>query len=266
MIRITDDIVVGHGLKVTPTLFAGPCQIESEQHALMMSSLLRHIAEGAGFQFVYKSSFDKANRTSAGTARGPGLIPGLSILQSVKNTGIPVMTDVHEVSQVDVVGFHVDVIQIPALLSRQTDLIQGAAATGRAINIKKGQGMSAQTAISAAHKVNDPSRVMLCERGTTFGYGDLVVDFRSLVDMRKAFPVMFDATHSVQRPSAQGAVSGGAREYVGPLAAAAAAVGIDALFLEVHQDPDNAPSDGPCMLHLNDLKSVLDRVRKISRG
>ncbi len=246
-----------------PALFviAGPCVIESRDSALRHAERLRRISEAAGVGVIFKSSFDKANRTSGASFRGPGMDEGLSILAEVAaTTGMPVLTDVHETGQVSACAEVCDVLQIPALLSRQTDLIRAAASSRAVVNIKKGQFMAPwdmEHVLAKATEV-EGARVMLCERGTSFGYGNLVNDFRSLEIMRGfGAPVVFDATHSVQLPSAGGAVSAGERRYIEPLARAAVAVGVHGLFLEVHEDPDHALSDGPNSLELDRLPTLL---------
>lgn len=246
-------------------LFAGPCQIEDREHALRHAAALVEMCRRAGVPLVYKSSFDKANRTSGTSARGVGLDEGLRILDDVSNSfALPVMTDVHTVAEVRAAADFVDVLQIPALLSRQTDLIRAAAATGQPINIKKGQFSAPADMQFAVDKAGDrsgvPGCVLLTERGTTFGHHDIVVDMRGIVIMRAFAPVIFDATHSVQRPGLASGASGGERRFVAPLARAAVAVGVAGVFIECHADPDNAPSDGPCML---DMESMPDLIRQL---
>jgi 2-dehydro-3-deoxyphosphooctonate aldolase (KDO 8-P synthase) len=245
-------------------LIAGPCVIEGEDPTLRAAQAIRDICGRHGTGFVFKSSFDKANRSSAESERGPGLEEGLRVLGRVKDeVGVPVTTDVHESWQVEPVAAVADVIQIPAFLSRQTDLLQAAAATGGIVNVKKGQFLSPPQMGNVVQKLESGGArgVLLTERGTSFGYGDLVVDFRSLAQLRAlGWPVVFDATHSVQLPGALGGSSGGQREYVAPLARAAAAVGIDALFVEVHEQPDSAPSDGPNMITPAALDELLGQV------
>jgi 2-dehydro-3-deoxyphosphooctonate aldolase (KDO 8-P synthase) len=248
-------------------LIAGPCVIEGQEHALRMAESLREVAHGAGFSFVYKSSFDKANRTSLTSFRGPGLKAGLKVLAEVKKrVGVPVLTDFHTEEQAAPVGEVVDVLQVPAFLCRQTDLLIAAAKTGKAVNVKKGQFLAPENMKPLVEKLEGSGcrDILLTERGVTFGYGHLVVDFRALPVMRAmGHPVIFDGTHSVQRPGGLGTKSGGDRREVPSLVRAAAAVGIDGLFLEVHEDPDHAPSDGPNMLHLATLAPLLATVQRI---
>jgi 2-dehydro-3-deoxyphosphooctonate aldolase (KDO 8-P synthase) len=229
-------------------LIAGPCVIEGEAQTIAAARKVADVAQRNGLPAVFKCSFDKANRTSGKSFRGPGLEEGLRVLARVKQeTGLPVLTDVHESAQCAPVAEVADVLQIPAFLCRQTDLLVAAAATGRALNVKKGQFLAPEDMKNVVAKLAEAGcrDVLLTERGTTFGYHELVVDFRSLLTLRKLAPVCFDATHSVQRPGGQGDRTGGDRELAPPLARAAAAVGIDALFCEVHEDPDRALSDGP---------------------
>lgn len=245
-------------------LVVGPCQIESRDHALMMAERIAAVSQAVGFEFIYKSSFDKANRSSVATQRGIGIDEGLRILQDVKAAfGCPVLTDVHEASQCATVAQAVDVLQIPAFLSRQTDLLLAAGKTGAVVNVKKGQFMAPWDMVHVADKIASTGneRIMLCDRGTSFGYNTLVSDFRGLPIMAQTgYPVMFDATHSVQQPGGQGTTSGGQREFVPTLARAATAVGIAALFIETHQDPDNAPSDGPNMVPIEDLQGLMAKL------
>ena len=242
-------------------LIAGPCQIESRDHALMMAEKIAEICAKTGRQFIYKSSFDKANRSSHMAARGVGMATGLEILAEVgAQFGCPTLTDVHEAGQCTEIAAVVDMLQIPAFLCRQTDLLVAAGKTGAAINIKKGQFLAPWDMQHVAAKVASTGneRILLCERGTSFGYNTLVSDFRSLPIMAETgYPVVFDATHSVQQPGGQGTSSGGERRFVAPLARAAIAVGCAALFIETHQDPDNAPSDGPNMLTPDALEQLL---------
>jgi len=248
-------------------LIAGPCVMESEELTLSIAQRLKQIVTGLPVQLVFKASFDKANRTSGAAFRGTGMDEGLRILQRVKNeTGLPMTTDIHESQQAAPVAEVCDLLQIPAFLARQTDLLVAAAKTGRAVNVKKGQFMAPWDMRSVVNKLNGAGckNVLLCERGTFFGYGRLVNDMRSLPEMRKlGVPVIFDATHSVQEPGGLGTATGGNREMVEPLARAATAIGVDGLFFEVHPDPDNAPSDGPNMLRLEDFPAVLRRVLAI---
>jgi 2-dehydro-3-deoxyphosphooctonate aldolase (KDO 8-P synthase) len=264
-IHVADGIAAGAGAPLL--LIAGPDVVESEGHALEMALALRAIAAARGMPLVYKSSFDKANRTSASSFRGPGLEQGLQILARVKaETGLPVTTDVHETAQVEAVAKVADLIQVPAFLCRQTDLLVAAGRSGRAVNVKKGQFLAPQDARFIVDKVKSTGNenVMLTERGTTFGYNNLVVDFRSLARMRDlGVPVCFDATHSVQLPGGLGGSSGGERRFITALARAAVAVGVDALFFEVHDDPANAPCDGPNQIPLSEFPALLDAIAEL---
>src|SRR6478609_133215 len=245
-------------------LIAGPCVIEGEDFTLSIAKRLKEIVAGLPVQLVFKASFDKANRTSGSAFRGAGLEAGLAVLSRVKKeTGLPVTTDIHESWQAEPVAAVCDLLQIPAFLARQTDLLVAAAKTGRAVNVKKGQFMAPWDMKSVIAKLRSAGceNVLLCERGTFFGYGRLVNDMRALPQMRSlGVPVIFDATHSVQEPGGLGAATGGNREMVEPLARAATAIGVDGLFFEIHPDPDNAPSDGPNMLRLDEFPGVLRRV------
>ena len=255
-------------------LIGGPCAIENEKHALMTAERLARIASDRKVPFVYKSSYDKANRFSVNSYRGPGLVEGLRILRRVRDTlGLPVLCDVHQVSEVDPAAEVLDVIQIPAFLCRQTDLILAAAATGKVVNVKKGQFLAPRDMKNLVDKVLSKGNesILLTERGTSFGYNNLVVDMRGLADMRAfGYPVVFDATHSVQLPGGAGDRSGGERKYVPALARAATAFGIDALFMEMHEDPDRTMadgrplSDGPNMLRIDDLPMLLDELLAIA--
>jgi 2-dehydro-3-deoxyphosphooctonate aldolase (KDO 8-P synthase) len=248
-------------------LIAGPCVIESEALTLSIACRLKEIVAGLPVQLVFKASFDKANRTSGAAFRGAGLAEGLRVLALVKQeTGLPITTDIHESHQAEPVAEVCELLQIPAFLARQTDLLVAAAKTGRAVNVKKGQFMAPWDMRSVLDKLNSAGcrNVLLCERGTFFGYGRLVNDMRALPHMQSlGAPVIFDATHSVQEPGGLGTATGGNREMVEPLARAATAVGVDGLFFEVHPDPDHAPSDGPNMLRLADFPAVLRRVLAI---
>lgn len=248
-------------------LIAGPCQIEGLDHALSCASRLADIAAAVGMGFVYKSSFDKANRTSAHAARGVGMDEGLAIMARVRaEFGCPVLSDVHLPEQCAPAAEALDVLQIPAFLCRQTDLLLAAAATGAVVNIKKGQFLAPWDMAHVAAKVAGAGneRIMLTERGTSFGYNTLVSDMRALPEMAKlGHPVIFDATHSVQQPGGLGGSSGGQREFVPVLARAAVAVGVEGLFMEAHEDPDNAPSDGPNMVPLDAMQDVLSRLQRI---
>jgi 2-dehydro-3-deoxyphosphooctonate aldolase (KDO 8-P synthase) len=257
-------------------LIAGPCQMESRAHALEMASALKEIVGRLGIGLVYKTSFDKANRTSAKGVRGIGLEASLPIFAEIRSSlGLPVLTDVHDAAQCARVAEAVDVLQIPAFLCRQTDLLVAAAETGRVVNVKKGQFLAPWDMKNVVEKITGAgnARVLVTERGASFGYNTLVTDMRALPELAKTgAPVIFDATHSVQQPGGQGTSSGGQREYVPVLARAAVAVGVAGVFIETHQDPDHAPSDGPNMIPLKDLESLLrtlmafDRIAKsISR-
>lgn len=243
---------------------AGPCVIESEEHTLDLAGRLRDLLRGRGVAFVFKASFDKANRSSVGNYRGPGLTEGLRILARVRaEVGVPVLTDFHEPAQAAPVAAVVDGLQIPAFLCRQTDILVAAGATGKPVNVKKGQFLQPAAMAEAARKVEagGPSGVMLCERGSSFGYGNLVVDMRGLAIMRElGYPVVFDATHSVQLPGAAGTSSGGERRFAPLLARAAVAAGIDGLFFEVHDCPDRALCDGPNMIPLDEFGALVDRL------
>ena len=251
-------VSIGGGQRIV--FIAGPCQLESRQHALEMANALKEIGERLNVGIIYKTSFDKANRTSANAARGLGLAGSLPIFAEIRESvGLPVLTDVHNEAQCAEAAQAVDVLQIPAFLSRQTDLLLAAAATGKAINIKKGQFLAPWDMKNVIAKVvgaGNPN-VMACERGVSFGYNTLVSDMRALPILREiGCPVVFDATHSVQQPGGQGTSSGGQREFVPVLARAAVAVGVDAVFMETHQDPDHAPSDGPNMVPLSEFEGL----------
>jgi 2-dehydro-3-deoxyphosphooctonate aldolase (KDO 8-P synthase) len=250
-------------------LIAGPCVIESEQHARKMAEAIQRITSDLGMPYIFKASYDKANRTSIKSFRGPGLAEGCRILRAISDsTGLPVLTDVHTPQDCKPVGESVDVLQIPAFLCRQTDLLIAAAETGRAINVKKGQFVAPLDMRHAVEKIRESGnpRVSLTERGASFGYNNLVVDMRSLPIMRAFAPVVFDGTHSVQTPSAGNGVSGGQPEFIPVLARAAVAAGIDGIFLEVHDDPPHAKSDGANALHLNHLKAVLEQLLAIHKA
>ena len=258
------DVRVGSG---PLTLIAGPCVIESENMCLEIAAAIKQIADAHGFPFIFKASFDKANRTSLGSFRGPGLDEGLQILSAVKNTvGIPILTDVHDTTQIAPIAEVADAIQIPAFLSRQTDLLVAAGHSGKTINLKKGQFLAPEDMRFAIDKVTSTGNenIMVSERGTSFGYHDLVVDMRALEIMRAfGHPVVFDATHAVQQPSAAGGASSGQREFVPALIRGAVAVGIDGLFLEVHPKPDEALSDGPNMITPTELGPILTVARSV---
>jgi len=250
---------IGNALKLS--IIAGPCQLESRQHALETAHALKEIAERQGIGLVYKTSFDKANRTSVSTARGIGLADALPIFAEIRESvGLPVITDVHEIDQCAQAAQVVDMLQIPAFLCRQTDLLLAAGATGKAINVKKGQFLAPWDMKNVAAKVvstGNPN-VLVCERGVSFGYNTLVSDMRALPVLREiGCPVVFDATHSVQQPGGQGATSGGQREFVPVLARAAVSVGVACVFMETHPDPDHAPSDGPNMVPLREFEALV---------
>lgn len=267
-------VTIGGGAPLA--VIGGPCAIENEKHALMVAERLQRITADAGVPFIYKSSYDKANRSSIHAYRGPGLTEGLRILKKVKEeTGLAVLSDVHAVSEVGPAAQVLDVLQIPAFLCRQTDLIVACARSGRPVNVKKGQFVAPRDMVNVVEKIraSGTEDLLLTERGTSFGYNNLIVDFRGLPIMRAfGYPVIFDATHSVQLPGGQGDRSGGERQYVQGLARAAVAIGVDALFMEMHEDPDRTMedgrplSDGPNMLKLDDLPRLLDEVRAIAAG
>jgi 2-dehydro-3-deoxyphosphooctonate aldolase (KDO 8-P synthase) len=265
------DVRIGSG---NLFLIAGPCVIESEEHAIRMAEIIKGVARALGFPFIFKASYDKANRTSIRSFRGPGIKEGLRILKKIKNDlNIPVLTDVHDVADIGAVAEAVDVLQIPAFLSRQTDLVVAAALSGRAVNIKKGQFMSPWDMRHVVEKCRDAgnTQVFLTERGSSFGYNNLVVDMRSLAIMRNYAPVVFDATHSVQLPSAQAddkgpTVSGGQPEFIPVLARAAVAAGVDGVFMEVHDNPKEAKSDGANALESTHLRGVLKELLAIRKA
>lgn len=249
------------------TIIAGPCVIESPEHAMMMARECSQRARAAGLDYVFKSSFDKANRSSIHSFRGLGMEAGLEVLQRVKEElGVPVLTDIHDVAQVEQVAAVADVLQIPAFLSRQTDLIVAAAKSGRAVNVKKGQFLAPQDARNIVEKAREAGceKLLLTERGASFGYNNLVVDMRSLPIMRSfGVPVVFDVTHSLQLPGGLGHATGGQSEYIEPLARAGVACGVDAVFMEVHDNPEKALSDGPNALPLQRLEPLLFMIRDI---
>ncbi len=255
----TRGVRIGNALPLS--IVAGPCVLESRTHALETAAALQEIATRVGFGFIYKTSFDKANRTSASSIRGPGLHEALPIFAEIRDTlGLPVLTDVHEPSQCPLLAECVDILQIPAFLCRQTDLLLAAAATGRIVNVKKGQFLAPWDMGNVVAKLTSTGNpnVLLTERGASFGYNTLVSDMRALPIMaRTGAPIVFDATHSVQQPGGQGTTSGGQREFVPTLARAAVAVGVAAVFLETHQDPDHAPSDGPNMIPLAEFEPLI---------
>jgi 2-dehydro-3-deoxyphosphooctonate aldolase (KDO 8-P synthase) len=248
-------------------VIAGPCVIESRESALKHAALLKEAADRVGVPYIFKSSYDKANRSSVDSYRGPGLGKGLEILAEVKKeTGVPILTDVHEREQVALVSEVADVLQIPAFLCRQTDFVVAVAQSGKVVNVKKGQFLAPWDIANIVDKIlsanND--QILLTERGVSFGYNNLISDMRSLVVMRElGYPVVFDATHSLQLPGGLGKASGGERKYIGPLARAGVAVGVDALFMEVHENPDQALSDGPNSLPLREFEGVLRIVKEI---
>lgn len=264
-VSVGNNILIGEGQPLT--LIGGPCVIESEYFTLKMATKIKKVCEKLEISYIFKSSFDKANRTSINSFRGFSMEEGLRILQRVKKeVEVPVLTDIHESYQASIVAEVVDVLQIPAYLCRQTDLLLAAAATGKAINVKKGQFLAPWDMKNVVKKLESggAENILLTERGTSFGYNALVVDFRSLPQMRAlGYPVVFDATHSVQMPGGQGNKSGGQREFVPYLAKAAAAVGIDALFMEIHENPDEALSDGPNMIPLANLENVLKQILSV---
>ena len=249
------------------TLIAGPCQLESEKHAIKISTELKKITGELGINLIYKTSFDKANRTSLKGKRGLGLDKSLPIFDKIrKEVGVPVLTDVHTAEQCSIVADHVDVLQIPAFLCRQTDLLIAAAKTGKIINVKKGQFLAPWDMFNVIKKIEDSGnkKILITERGASFGYNTLVSDMRAIPIMSKyGFPIVFDATHSVQQPGGMGEKSGGQREFVPFLARAAIAVGVGAIFMETHEDPEIAPSDGPNMVPLNEVKSLLIKLTEI---
>ena len=250
-------------------LIAGPCQLESRAHALEISHALVELTGRLGLGLIYKTSFDKANRTSLDGARGIGMAKGLPIMAELRESfGVPVLTDIHSIEQCKPVAEAVDVLQIPAFLSRQTDLLLAAAETGRPLNIKKGQFLAPWDMKQVVKKIESAGNrnILVCERGVSFGYNTLVSDMRSLpVLAETGYPVVFDATHSVQQPGGQGSASGGQREFVPVLARAAVAVGVAVVFMETHQDPDHAPSDGPNMVNLKDMPALLQRLQAFDR-
>jgi 2-dehydro-3-deoxyphosphooctonate aldolase (KDO 8-P synthase) len=256
------NVTLGNDLPLT--LIAGPCQMESRDHALRMAETLVELTSRLNVPFIYKSSFDKANRTSVGSQRGIGLAHALPIFAEIKETfGCPVLTDVHNEAQCAEVASVIDILQIPAFLCRQTDLLVAAANTGRIVNVKKGQFLAPWDMKNVATKIESAgnNNILFTERGASFGYNTLVSDMRALPIMAETgIPVIFDATHSIQQPGGQGGTSGGQRQFVATLATAAVAVGVAGVFMETHQDPDNAPSDGPCMVVLDQLPALLTKL------
>ena len=259
------NIEIGAGRPVA--VIAGPCVIESRESALKHATLLKEAADRVGVPYIFKSSYDKANRSSVDSYRGPGLERGLEILAEVKKrTGVPILTDVHEREQVASVKQIADVLQIPAFLCRQTDFVAAVALAGKVVNVKKGQFLAPWDIANIVEKIRSTGneQILLTERGVSFGYNNLISDMRSLVVMRElGYPVVFDATHSLQLPGGLGKASGGERKYIGPLARAGVAAGIDALFMEVHEDPDRALSDGPNSLPLRDFETLIRIVKEI---
>ncbi len=250
-------------------LISGPCQLESLDHARMLAERLAEACASSGTRFIFKASYDKANRSSLKTARGLGIEKGLEILAAIRNEfGCPILTDIHSADQCARVGEVVDVLQIPAFLCRQTDLLLAAGETGKAINVKKGQFLAPWDMENVAAKLASTGNenIMLCDRGTSFGYNTLVSDFRGLPIMaRTGYPVVFDATHSVQQPGGQGTTSGGQREFAPVLASAACAVGVNAVFIETHEDPDNAPSDGPNMIPIQHMQALIEKLGRFDK-
>ena len=250
-------------------IIAGPCQLETEQHAMDMAGKIKDITKKFGIGFIYKTSFDKANRTSLKGKRGAGLDASLPVFDKIKKElNVPILTDIHNIEQCAVVASHVDVLQIPAFLCRQTDLLVAAAKTNKIINVKKGQFLAPWDMVNVTKKISDSGNknILVTERGASFGYNTLVSDMRSLPIMAKnGYPVVFDATHSVQQPGGMGDKSGGQREFVQYLARAAIAVGVAAVFMETHPDPDNAPSDGPNMVPLSEMENLLKQLIEIDK-
>ncbi|MEX0275952.1 MAG: 3-deoxy-8-phosphooctulonate synthase [Ruegeria sp.] len=258
------DITVGNDLPLT--IIAGPCQLESADHAQMIAGTMKEACEAAGAQYVFKASYDKANRTSLSGKRGMGIDAGLKVLDDIRATmGIPVLTDVHTEAQCAIAAEAVDILQIPAFLCRQTDMLLAAGKTGKAVNVKKGQFLAPWEMPNIVTKIESTGNqnILLTERGTSFGYNTLVADMRSLPQMAKTgYPVVMDATHSVQQPGGQGGSSGGQREFAPVMARAAVALGVGAVFIETHQDPDNAPSDGPNMVYLDQMPKLVDMLMR----
>ncbi|MEP2027537.1 MAG: 3-deoxy-8-phosphooctulonate synthase [Paracoccaceae bacterium] len=261
------DLTVGNDCPLT--IIAGPCQLESADHAQMIAGKMKEACDAAGAQYVFKASYDKANRTSLSGIRGLGIDQGLAVLQDVgKTIGVPVLTDVHNEAQCALAAEAVEVLQIPAFLCRQTDMLLAAGATGAAINVKKGQFLAPWEMPNIVAKIESTGnkRILLTERGTSFGYNTLVVDMRSLPQMAQTgYPVVMDATHSVQQPGGKGGSSGGQREFAPVMARAAVATGVAAIFAETHQDPDNAPCDGPNMIYLDQMPKLIDMLMQLDR-
>jgi 2-dehydro-3-deoxyphosphooctonate aldolase (KDO 8-P synthase) len=265
MIQVTvGNVVIGNDRPLT--VIAGPCQLESETHAQMIAGQMKEACDAAGAQFVFKASYDKANRTSLGGKRGLGIDEGLRILQSVgKAIGVPVLTDVHSEAQCAVAAEAVDILQIPAFLCRQTDMLLAAGNTGKVVNVKKGQFLAPWDMPNVVSKIESTGnkRILLTERGTSFGYNTLVADMRSLPQMAATgYPVVMDATHSVQQPGGMGGSSGGQRQFAPVMARAAVAIGVGAVFIETHEEPDNAPSDGPNMIYLDKMPALIASLMK----
>ena len=266
-------IINCNGIKISNknplTLIAGPCQLESEQHSMDMAGKIKEITDKFNIGFIYKTSFDKANRTSLTSKRGAGLEKSLPVFDKIKKElKIPVLTDIHSIEQCSIISKHVDILQIPAFLCRQTDLLIAAAKTNKIINVKKGQFLAPWDMKNVTKKISESgnNNILVTERGASFGYNTLVSDMRSLPIMAKnGYPVIFDATHSVQQPGGQGESSGGQREFVEYIARAAVAVGVAGVFIETHQDPDNAPSDGPNMLQLSNLDKLVSKLIKLDQ-
>ncbi|MCB1311911.1 MAG: 3-deoxy-8-phosphooctulonate synthase [Sedimentitalea sp.] len=261
------DLTIGNDRPLT--VIAGPCQLESADHAQMIAGRMQDICAAAGAQYVFKASYDKANRTSVGGRRGMGIEAGLTVLSDLRAAfGVPVLTDVHSEAQCAPAAEAVDILQIPAFLCRQTDLLLAAGATGAAINVKKGQFLAPWDMPNVIAKIESTGnrRILLTERGSSFGYNTLVADMRALPQMAKTgYPVVMDATHSVQQPGGQGGSSGGQREFAPVMARAAVAIGVAAVFIETHQDPDNAPSDGPNMIPLDQMAGLIDTLMAFDR-
>ena len=266
-------IINCNGIKISNknplTLIAGPCQLESEQHSMDMAGKIKEITDKFNIGFVYKTSFDKANRTSLTSKRGAGLEKSLPVFDKIKKElKIPVLTDIHSIEQCSIISKHVDILQIPAFLCRQTDLLIAAAKTNKIINVKKGQFLAPWDMKNVTKKISETgnNNILVTERGASFGYNTLVSDMRALPIMAElGYPVIFDATHSVQQPGGMGDKSGGQREFVEYLARAAVAVGVAGVFIETHQDPDNAPSDGPNMLPIEKLEHLLNQLFEIDK-
>ncbi len=258
------DLTVGNDLPLT--IIAGPCQLETADHAQMIAGTMKEACDAAGAQYVFKASYDKANRTSLGGKRGMGIDAGLNVLDGIrKSIGVPVLTDVHTEAQCAIAAQAVDVLQIPAFLCRQTDMLLAAGNTGAVINVKKGQFLAPWEMPNIVTKIESTgnSNILLTERGTSFGYNTLVADMRSLPQMAKTgYPVVMDATHSVQQPGGQGGSSGGQREFAPVMARAAVSLGVSSVFIETHQDPDNAPSDGPNMIPLEQMAQLIETLMR----